>query len=340
VKNPYIKGTVAGALSIAFYAVVLSLSFMLSENYFNEVFFQNPYIGYICIYGLPIINGIIVLLFLISTSLKDFSKRLLMCALSSFVLLLFVATPIVHIVYEVTQDEVIVSDVEFLLGIILLIYSSIGAIGALLITLFKRKKDLYKRGGAKIFSNGFPHIDDEIVSRAIATIPLETYRNVNGRVSDNNISYLLEQTQVSFPYRLYSLDVEDSVLEKLEHIEKTILHCIYTRSCDGYVREKHIKALLIEDFPEWAIPYIVKVCDEYVVEILQTVYDNLKGKNTEKIKKFCSDNRETFCKSYNRMISYWNEFYRDRCYKFEDYIGRKLFIECFGANRKMTCTKS
>ena len=202
-----------------------------------------------------------------------------------------------------------------------------------------KNKDLYKCGGDKIFSNGFPHTYEEIVRRAIAVIPLKTYRNVKGRVSDNNICYFLGQTQVSFPYRLYSLEVEDSIFERLDCTEKTILHCIYTRSCDGYVREKHIKALLSGELPEWAIPYIVKVCDEYVVEILQTVYDNLKDSDTEKIKKFCSDNRETFCKSYNRMISYWNEFYRDRCYKFEDYIGRKLFIECFGASRKMNCSK-
>jgi len=93
------------------------------------------------------------------------------------------------------------------------------------------------------------------------------------------------------------------------------------------------------DFPDWSIPYIVKVCDEYVIEILQLVYEELKGKDTEAIKYFCKNNRQAFCKSYNRMISYWNEFYRNDCYRYENYIGSKLFIECFGAKRTMNCSK-
>jgi hypothetical protein len=104
------------------------------------------------------------------------------------------------------------------------------------------------------------------------------------------------------------------------------------------VREKHIAALLAEkaeNLPDWAIPYIIKVCDEYVVEILQVVYDNLKDRNTDKFKNFCAENEVAFCKSYNRMISYWNEFYRKDCCRYKDYVGRKLFIECFGARCTM-----
>ncbi|MCL2816900.1 MAG: hypothetical protein FWD39_00745 [Clostridiales bacterium] len=126
--------------------------------------------------------------------------------------------------------------------------------------------------------------------------------------------------------------------------EKTILHCIYSRSCDGYIREKHVRALLSEEFPAWAIPYIVKVCDEYILEILQVVYENLKERNTDEIKRFCAANREVFCKSYDRMTSYWNEYYRTwneyyghDCYELKNYAGRKLFVECFGATRPMKC---
>jgi len=190
-----------------------------------------------------------------------------------------------------------------------------------------------------MFDNSFPYIDDEIVNRVIAILPSKTYGNIGIHVTDNYIDYFLGQTQISFPYRLYTIDVKDVVFSKLDFTEKMILHCIYTRSCYGHVREKHIKALLSENFPEWAIPYIFKVCDEYVIEILQTVYDNLKHRNTDKFKSFCANNHESFCRSYNRMISYWNEFYRNDCYKYEDYVGRKLFIECFGAKRKINCSK-
>jgi hypothetical protein len=133
------------------------------------------------------------------------------------------------------------------------------------------------------------------------------------------------------------LEPENKAINKLNDTEKLILHCIYSRSCDGYARQKHIKALLSADFLNWTIPYIVKVCDEYVIEILQMVYDNLKDKNTEVFKDFCYDDRKSFCRSYSRMHSYWNEYYRSDYYKFEEYIGYKLFVECFGAKRIMNC---
>jgi len=138
---------------------------------------------------------------------------------------------------------------------------------------------------------------------------------------------------------MYLLEMDNDLVLKMNDAERLILHCIYSRNCDGYVRQKHVKELLSTNIPEWVIPYIVKVCDEYVVEILQMVYEKLEGKNTDVIRQFCANNKKIFCRSYNRMISYWNEFYREDCYRFDDYVGRKLFIECFGATRTMNCTK-
>ena len=123
-----------------------------------------------------------------------------------------------------------------------------------------------------MFASGFPYVDKEIVDRVLSIIPPNTYGDCSVHVCDTTVDFL----GISFPYRLYTLDVEDSVLLELDYIERTVLHCVYTRSCEGYVREKHIKALLSGDFQEWTIPYIVKVCDEYVMEILQTVYSRLK----------------------------------------------------------------
>jgi len=190
-----------------------------------------------------------------------------------------------------------------------------------------------------MFYDGFPFVGKEFVEHVVSIIPPQTYGNIPVRTTEDSIQYFSGKIPLSFPYRLYALEVDDAVFSRLSPTEKILLHCMYSRSCDGYVREKHIKHLLSEDFPDWAIPYIVKVCDEYVLEILQTVYENLKNRNTDALKMFCLDNWSSFCKSYNRMISYWNEFYRDKCYRFEEYVGRKLFMECFGAKRIMNCLK-
>lgn len=67
----------------------------------------------------------------------------------------------------------------------------------------------------------------------------------------------------------------------------------------------------------------------------QLTYRILKEQNTECFKKFCCENNKLFCKSYARMTSYWNEFYRDKYSQFYKYIGRRLFKECFGYSRAL-----
>lgn len=79
-------------------------------------------------------------------------------------------------------------------------------------------------------------------------------------------------------------------LEK-NNIQKEILYCIYTRSCNGYIREKYLKELLKLDFDYWAIPFIVKLSDEYIVEILEVIYDKLKIRNNDDIKRFGLENK-------------------------------------------------
>jgi hypothetical protein len=186
-----------------------------------------------------------------------------------------------------------------------------------------------------VFQHGFPIELCEDVSRVEKIIPTETYNNVFIGVSEEKIEYLLNGTTVEFPYRIYFLDVADETLNKLTFHQQMVLHCIYSRSCDGFVRQRHLRALLLMEYEDWNIPYIVKVCDEYVVEILEMTYTILSEQNTERFKNFCRENNKLFCKSYARMTSYWNEFYRDKYSPFYKYIGKKLFKECFGYSRAL-----
>ena len=113
-------------------------------------------------------------------------------------------------------------------------------------------------------------------------------------------------------------------LEK-NNIQKEILYCIY-------IREKYLKELLKLDFDYWAIPFIVKLSDEYIVEILEVIYDKLKIRNNDDIKRFCLENKNIINKSYSRMISYWNEFYRSKEPSFHKYIKKILKESLFFHN--------
>ncbi len=184
-----------------------------------------------------------------------------------------------------------------------------------------------------MFENGFPSSLREDVLSVEKQIPFKI--NTGGILTAGTVLYTQNDNIITFPYRVYYTDIPDDILNHFDLEQKKILHCIFSRSDNGFVRQKHLQALLEMDFPEWVIPYIVKPCDEYVVEILEMTFNMLTGRDTKKIKEFCLENADSFCYSYERMTSYWNEFYRDKNDKFRNYIGRKLFWECFGYSRSV-----
>lgn len=185
-----------------------------------------------------------------------------------------------------------------------------------------------------MFYNAFPSYLKDDLNKVLKTIPIKTYNHVSRGVTDETISYKLnDHTVIEIPYRMYFLDIADLEYEKLNATQKELLCCIYTRSCNGYIREKYLKKLLESSFDDWAIPFIVKLCDEYVMEILVTIYSYIKDRDNREIKLFCLENKLQMKKSYSRMISYWNEFYRSQEKNFHQYIGKKLYRECLGYNR-------
>lgn len=187
-----------------------------------------------------------------------------------------------------------------------------------------------------MFFNGFPTDLKDDVLAVIKTISMKTYHNTKYGLSENFCDYtLLDSQMLSFPYRIYFIDVYNTLPSTFTFEQRMIYHAIFTRSCDGFVREKHLKAILSEDFPSWIIPYIVKLTDEYIVEILDATYQMLNREKADEIKAFCQLNIQSFLRSHDRMISYWNEFYRNKCFLYENYIGKKLYSDCFGYSRSM-----
>ena len=144
---------------------------------------------------------------------------------------------------------------------------------------------------------------------------------------------MLSDSTIIIPYRCYLLEPPENDIAKLTELQKQILFCLYTRSSSGYLREKYIRKLMSSNYREWCVPYIVKLCDEYVVEILHVIYNSLSEKPDEGIKSFCMANKRTIRKGFSRMISYWDEYYRADCLVVKEYVGRKLFRECLGYSR-------
>lgn len=181
--------------------------------------------------------------------------------------------------------------------------------------------------------NAFPKELEQDFAAVFAVIPTDTFSDCSMCVSENSISYKLGNETILIPESVYFFEPEESKISKLTEMQKQILYCIYTRSCEGRLREKYVQKLLEMDFAAWSIPYIVKLSDEYVIEILFRIYEFLRGRKNEDIKAFCIANKEMMRRSYSRMISYWNEYYREGNPVLDEYIGEKVFRECFDYNK-------
>lgn len=200
--------------------------------------------------------------------------------------------------------------------------------------IFKEKIKLVQN----IIFSAFPTFLHDDVDIVISTIEKTLFSDkealtYNSFQADNKSLFIINDNEhVQVPYRLLIDEVPE--IQSLSLVQKMILHCIYSRSTNGYIRERHIKAILQEDLPNWTIPFILKISDEYVVEILELTYNSLKEKDNSKIQEFCQNNKSYLKYAYSRMISYWNCYYRREYKNLNKYIGKKLFDECFGYKKK------
>lgn len=188
-----------------------------------------------------------------------------------------------------------------------------------------------------MFEQGFPYELQDKVHKVLGKMSLRTYNNILRGVSEECTKeeyILLDGSTISFPYRMYFLDDETIYNELEDKEEQFIYSCIYTRSCDGYVRQRYLRKIIENDFPQWCMPYILKLSSEYVVEIVDDIYGYMKVRDNTSFQLFCKNNPHIFRYSYSRMVSYWNEFYRCRCYKFHNYVGYRLYKQCFGYSRR------
>ena len=147
------------------------------------------------------------------------------------------------------------------------------------------------------------------------------------KISDSKYYYILNGITIVVPYRIYFDDVSEMVLDDLTPTEQQVLHCIYSRHSDGFVREYHLKKLLENDIEDFVVPFIIKLSGEYVLELLELIYSSLENKDTIKFKKFAKENKLFMKNEYDHMVSYWSSYYRN--IDFDHYVGKKLFNDLF-----------
>ncbi len=96
-----------------------------------------------------------------------------------------------------------------------------------------------------------------------------------------------------------------------------------TRHCDGRVRQHHLRNLA-QPLPLWAVPFVVRLVGEYVLEIIDDIEANFDESHSTEFAQFLNNNRPFVTLTSQRVTSYWNCYYRGRFPIRTDYAGFRV----------------
>lgn len=141
---------------------------------------------------------------------------------------------------------------------------------------------------------------------------------------ENIISVKYQGKNLEIPYRVHDIVPPDFVINLLPLHKRINLYAKLTRHHDGFIREKYI-VKLINQSPELSIPYAIQLASEYVQEIIAVIYSHRELFERKLLKNYIEENQVYLNKSKDRMISYWDCYYRLKNPLLKSYVGFKLF---------------
>jgi hypothetical protein len=94
-----------------------------------------------------------------------------------------------------------------------------------------------------------------------------------------------------------------------------------TRHNEGFVRERHLKKIIGAN-QEWVPPFVVQLVGEYVIEILDVIWNNIHNLDAQLYKDFLADNPTLLARTKQRVVSYWDCYHRDQTR--DNYVGFRI----------------
>lgn len=144
-----------------------------------------------------------------------------------------------------------------------------------------------------------------------------------GNATDRGLPVVVRGELLTIPYRIYD-DPDETLLACLNETQAIVYACLLTRHHDGHVRQRQIERLVASSEP-WVAPFVMQLCGEYVIEILDTVEAHLSSIDQCTYGAFFRENSLFFQRTRDRMISYWDCYYRWLYKREADYVGFRLF---------------
>jgi len=172
-------------------------------------------------------------------------------------------------------------------------------------------------------ASAFPVAVRDDVCRALSAFPTT-------RLLGDSFSVRIGDEVVKLPRRIHN-DPALIRFDQLTERQSEFADCLLTRHSDGFVREKHLSRVICVN-RIWVPPFVVELVGEYVVEILRIIRRNLPNLDTATYGRFLGANPECLGTIEQRVMSYWNAYYRDQ--KREEYVGFQLLEFFRGLQRE------
>lgn len=193
-----------------------------------------------------------------------------------------------------------------------------------------RKKTNSSQPDREMILKGFPASLKEDVLAAFEILPTDhniTYRfeqviKVDHLVHPNTDTVCVNGEVLEIPTRVYFNEPAIEKEKQLSEVQRAIVHCIYLRHHNGYVRQQRLQALVNQN-DAFIIAYKFGLLGEYVVEILQDLEKHITAENIDRFVAFARENPKYFVRVESKMAGSWNTHYRWKYRKLREYIGRK-----------------
>ncbi|MFG1827779.1 GNAT family N-acetyltransferase [Microbispora bryophytorum] len=169
----------------------------------------------------------------------------------------------------------------------------------------------------------FPHALAREVETAVRVLPKAAFPPAS------SFRVTVGDDGVTIPRRIYNPEVSPETLDGLTTLQRTILHCLYTRHHDGYVRQRHLRRI-IGSLEPWVLPYVVHLVGEYVLEIVTDIDTALGDLGTpgspthQAYSRFLSGNSRFLTLIQQRVVSYWACYHRWEFPRLADSPGHRL----------------
>lgn len=175
----------------------------------------------------------------------------------------------------------------------------------------------------------FPAVAQSDLQAVLATLPADTVTQLK---VEGQYARLITWRgyALALPYRVYFPELVLAQVASLTSEQRQVVHCLYLRHHNGYVRQRHLEALFALGAGEpadFTTPFTFSLLGEYVQEILEVLAQHLTPVLEASYVQLIRENPLYWQQTQGRVASYWDCYYRIRkrgAARFRHYVGARL----------------